>query len=99
MGNSVRSETRGVKFENQNNCLNYPSLESYTFEVQIPQKEFPNKLTLPKLWPLLYETLYQYFCTIFNLHNDKTMALVEKESFLNQFHYFGSVEVAFTNFR
>ena len=93
------SETRVVKFENQNNCLNYPSLESYKFEVQIPQKIFRNTLTFPKLQPLLYETLYQCFCTIFNLNNDKTMALVEKESFLNQFHVFGSVEVSFTYFR
>ena len=83
MGNSVRSETRGVKFENQNNCLDYPSLECYKFEVQIPPKKFPNKMTFPKLRSLLYETLYQYFCTIFNLHKDKTMTLVEKESFLN----------------
>ena len=95
----MRSETRGVKFENQNNCPNYPSLESYKFEVQIPPKKFPNKMTFPKLRPLLYETLYQYFYTIFNLHKDKTMALVEKESFLNQFRVFGSVEVSFTYFR
>ena len=88
----MRSETRGVKFENKNNCLNYPSLESYKFEVQITPKKFSNKLTFPK--SLLYETLYQYFCTIFNLHKDKTMALVEKESFLNQFRVFGSVEVS-----
>ena len=95
----MRSETRGVKFENQNNCPNYPSLESYKFEVQIPPKKFPNKLMFPKLRPLLYETFCQSFCTIFNLHKDITMALVEKESFLNQFHVFGSVEVSFTYFR
>ena len=65
------SETRVVQFENQNNCLNYPSLESYKFEVQIQIKKNHNTLTFPKLQPLLYETLYQYFCTIFNLRNDK----------------------------
>ena len=43
-----RRETKGVKLENQNNCLNYLSLESYKFEVQIPQKNFPNKLTFPE---------------------------------------------------
>ena len=88
-----------VKLENQNNCLNYPSFESYKFEIQIPPKKVPNKLTFSKLRPLLYETLYQYFCTIFNLHKDKTMNLVEEESFLNQFHVFGSVEVSFTYFK